>query len=146
MRLQSGKSNEPRDQTQKLNTMKQLNTMKHLFVAGLSVLLLSAVTATAAHAGTPIEQEVSMRPAMSSQVLSNLLTPNDLANLAYQGYLRDQGIPSYSRLIFGYKSSQIKAADIVQAAINTNRLPASALTDQGYLNGVNLQLSGFDSH
>lgn len=120
--------------------------MKRTLIAGLSVVLLSAVTTTAAHAEMSIEQKVSMRSAPSSQVLSTLLTPNDLANLAYQGYLNDQGIPGYSRLIFDFKSSRIQAKDIVQAAINTNRLPASTLTDRGYLNAVTLQLSGIDSH
>src|SRR3712207_2856409 len=108
----------------------RLIPMKRTSIAGLSVLLLSAVTTTAAHAGTPIEQEVSMRLPMSSHVLGNLLTPNDLANLAYQGYLCDQDIPGYSRLISDYKASRIQARDIVQAAITTNRSPASALSDQ----------------
>lgn len=125
--------------------MKQI-PMKRTFIAGLSVLLLSAVTPTAAHAETPIDQTVSMGQSMSIQMLSNSPTPNDLAHLAYRGYLRTQGIPSYSRLISDFKSNRIQARDIVQAAINANQLPASTLSDQGYLNGVKLQLSGIDNH
>lgn len=120
--------------------------MKRPLIAGLSVLLLSAVTATAAHAETRIEQQISMIRSMPSEVLSNTLTPNDLANLAYQGYLRDQGISSYSQLIYDYKAGRVHVKDIVQAAINTNRLPATTLNDRGFLNAVNLQLSGIDSH
>ncbi|MCY6493513.1 hypothetical protein [Leptolyngbya sp. GGD] len=120
--------------------------MKRSLIAGLSILLLSAVTATAAHAETRIDQELSMIQLVPSQVLNNMLTPSDLANLAYRGYLRDQGISSYSQLIYDYKAGRVHAKDIVQAAIVTNRLPASTLNDRGYLNAVNLQISGIDSH
>jgi hypothetical protein len=120
--------------------------MKRSLITGLTVLLLSAMTATAAHAGTTIDQKVSVRQPMANLVLTNQLAPFDLAYLAYQGYLRDQGIPSSSRLIFDYKSSRIQAKDIVQAAVNANRLPSSVLADPGYLNAVNLQLMSIDSH
>lgn len=121
--------------------------MKRTLIAGLSMLLLSAGTTTAAYAETMTAQELSMRQSMmANPILEAALTPNDLANLAYQGYLRDQGISSYSQLIFDYESGRIQGKDIVQAAVNANRLPASLLNDQSYLSAVNLQLSGLDIH
>jgi hypothetical protein len=120
--------------------------MKRPLILGLSVLLLSAVTATAAHAGTRIEYEIGLTQPRSSQVLNTALTPNDLANLSYQGYFRDQGIPSYGRLIADYEAGRIQAKDIVQAAITANRLSANTLNDQGYINAVMQQLAGLDIH
>lgn len=73
----------------------------------------------------------------------NYLKPFNVAFLAYQGYLQDQGIPSASDLVFEYQKGSLTANDVVQAAVKANRLPAEVLNDQGYLSAVETQLTSF---
>jgi hypothetical protein len=63
-------------------------------------------------------------------------TPVNLVSLAYRGYFRKQGIPSYGVLIAAYQSGKISAQDLVQVAVEANRVSAEVLSDSGYLNAV----------
>ncbi|AFY33543.1 hypothetical protein [Calothrix sp. PCC 7507] len=74
---------------------------------------------------------------------SNYLKPFNVAFLAYQGYLQDQGIPSASALVFEYQKGSLTANDVVQAAVKANKLPAEVLNDQDYLSAVESQLTSF---
>lgn len=68
------------------------------------------------------------------------VTPYNLVFLAYQGFLHSEGIPSAMSLIRAYRQQEISPADLTQAAIKMNRLPATALQDKGFLADVKTQL------
>ncbi|XWK86261.1 MAG: hypothetical protein U7127_18815 [Phormidium sp.] len=78
--------------------------------------------------------------AVSSPSIIQRITPFQLTSLAYQGNFTSNGIPSYGALISAYQSGRISAKDIVQIAVNTNRLPQNVLSDRAYLNAVEAQL------
>ncbi len=69
------------------------------------------------------------------------LQPFNIAFLAYQGNLKEQGIPSGSALISEYQIGKLTAKDLVEAAIRANKLPAQVLNNPGYLNAVDSQLT-----
>jgi hypothetical protein len=135
--------------------------MKRFIFTGLSILLLSAVTAPGAKAGTRIENQLhpslsttvpstqtpataspaprinlqlSMRPAVSHKTTT--LSPTDLVFLAYQGYFQNNGIPSSGRLLSAYNESSVQAKDLVQAGIQSQRLSEETAGDVGYVNAV----------
>lgn len=88
-----------------------------------------------------------IRTASNSQVLNSsstnisYLQPFNLVSLAYQGGLRQQGIPSGGRLILERQNRKIAAEDLVKAAVNANKLPTQVLNDQNYLSAVRLHLT-----
>jgi hypothetical protein len=69
------------------------------------------------------------------------ITPFQLVNLAENGYLSNQGIPQGNDFINQNEQGHIQSQQLVQAAINQGRLPASALNNTDYLNGVNTELT-----
>ena len=97
--------------------------MKSLFNRSLSglVLCLSLVTTT--------------------KVEASQLTPFNLVHLARQGYFKEHNIPSYGHLHSAVRAGQIKAEDVVGAAIAKQRLSPETLEDRGYLRTVKLQLN-----
>jgi hypothetical protein len=80
----------------------------------------------------------------SSPSYVNQITPFNLVNQAYRGYFKAQGIPSYETLIAAHRSGQIRAVDLVQGAIQRNRLSEQILNDQEYLYAVEAQLNGLE--
>jgi hypothetical protein len=107
----------------------------------ITTLLLSvALLPTAVHAQTTVST-VSPNPSMASQ-LANQLSPFDLVSLAYQGYLKDQGIPEAGALISAIASGKITAQDMIQGAVKANRLPAPMLSNQSYRYHLEGQLRG----
>jgi hypothetical protein len=68
------------------------------------------------------------------------LRPFNLVYLAYQGYLKDQGIPSNGELINAIDSGTITAQDLIQAAVKANRLSEPMLGDRGYRHHLQVQL------
>jgi hypothetical protein len=78
----------------------------------------------------------------SKNSVANQPSPFDLAYLAYQGYLEDQGIPSSSALLNAISSKTITATDVMQAAVKANRLSEQMLSDQGYRYSLDEQLQG----
>ncbi|MEH2110048.1 hypothetical protein [Nostoc sp.] len=73
------------------------------------------------------------------------LQPFNIAFLAYQGYLKEQGIPSGGTLLFRYQSGSLTAKDVVQAAVRANKVPAQVLNDPSYLNTVDLQMTSLSN-
>lgn len=71
---------------------------------------------------------------------NNYLQPFNLVFLAYQGNLKEQGIPSGNSLIFEYQTGNLRANDLVNAAVKANKLPTQILNDQSYLSAVESQL------
>lgn len=116
--------------------------MKNLIFGSLSLLLMSAATAPAVRAET-----TAANPAVSSSIPSDVThtTPFNLVTLAYQGYFREQGIPSYAALIVAHQAGRISAEDLVESAIRANKLPSQILNDQGYLNAVEFKLERLNS-
>ncbi len=112
--------------------------MRHLIVESLSLLLMSAATAPTIQAQLPL----AVGPAEAGVIPSYLqqTTPVNLVSLAYRGYFKNQGIPSYGTLIAAYQSGKISAQDLVQVAIEANRVSAEVLSDFGYLNAVEQEL------
>jgi hypothetical protein len=65
--------------------------------------------------------------------------PITLVNLARQGYLQNQGIPSGSSLVQAIATGTIPPEALIQAGIQNNLVPSSALNDPGYLNIVQVE-------
>ena len=107
--------------------------MKGLIIGSLSLLLISTCTATEVRA-----EKTVFNPAVAGSTDSNIpqITPFNLVNLAHQGYLKDQGIPSYGVLSRDYLDQKISALDIVRSAVKAKRLPEQALSNKQYLSKV----------
>jgi hypothetical protein len=110
---------------------------RSLFVLITTATLLSGIIGTAV-ATTPITV-----PTVGSNLsTNNQLSPFNLAYLAYQGYLKAQGIPSNSALVNAIAAGTVTAQDVIQAAVQANRLPEQALSDQDYRRNLEDQLNG----
>jgi hypothetical protein len=100
----------------------------------LTSLLLSANTLA-------IPAQAQVNPSTTQQVaLADELSPFTLAYLAYQGYFKDQKIPSAGALLSAIASDQITAQNLIQAAVKGDRLPESKLQDQSYRHNLEDQL------
>ncbi|AFY99755.1 hypothetical protein [Calothrix sp. PCC 6303] len=118
--------------------------MKRLITASLSVMLLFIATVNPAQAQSRHEKMLD-----ASQTLQNSspvqLTPFRLVYLAYQGYLKNQGIPSYGTFISASHQMNVHGKNLVEAGIKANLLPAATLSNQEYINSVDTQLLGLSS-
>ncbi len=110
--------------------------MKSLIISGLSVL---AVTTAAIPSFA--NELVAMKN--RSSVIQEI-TPVNLVQLGYQGYFKNQGIPSGGRFTAEANSGDIDAKTLVKSAIAIGRLSPDTINDQGYLNIVEIQLQGLD--
>jgi len=113
--------------------------MKRLFFVAASLLLTSAALAPSANA-----ESVAVNTE-NAQVETYQFTPFQLVGLAYNGAFADQGISGFSRLIENYRFDRVNGEDVVQAAVEANRLPATALEDESYINDVTSQLAALES-
>jgi hypothetical protein len=111
--------------------------MKRTLLTSLSVLMLSVLVTPAANAIPQVESNLQGKQsiAMNSAGDSNL-SPNTLVSLAYRGEFRDQGIPGYGLL----EPSRVTAESLVKVAIEAGRLSPEVLSDEGYLNVVDVKL------
>lgn len=109
--------------------------MKSLLIGSLSVLLLTAIALPTANG-----QSVTLNSTTTSSISRKYLTPFNLVHLAYQGYFKNQGIPSYSALVMAYEDGRVSAEDLVESAVKANQLPAQVIRDQEYLSAVNTKL------
>jgi hypothetical protein len=116
--------------------------MKRKFISTFFVLALGATIIPAAQAQTdkPSEVNSTVTPTTALQTPVLNTTPFELVNLANNGYLRDQGIPANGLLAWEVNKGQLTATDLVKAAIQTNKVPSTALNDSGYINAVQLML------
>ena len=122
-------------------SLRGKNMQRYTFVI-ISALLIPPVLATsvAAQMSIPPQTKTTYNPYVVSTRASQI-TPFNLAYLAYRGYLHNAGIPSGDILISAHQSGRVTAKDIVQSAVKTNQLPQQTLSDQGYLNALEEQLS-----
>lgn len=111
--------------------------MKRLMIGGLSVLLLSAVTAPATMAQIT-ENDGGIT---NSEYGARQTEPFTLVTSAYRGRFKEQGIPSYGDFISAYQTRRFDAESLVQAAVEAGQLPPQTLDDEGYINAVRLSLN-----
>jgi hypothetical protein len=109
--------------------------MKKIFLTLLPVLLLST---TALSTDTKAQTNNEMPVAEISMKLS--LTPFNLAYLAFQGYFENQGISSQGNLMQDFRIGKLSGEDVVKAAVKSNRLPTSFLSNNAYIKAVTSQL------
>ncbi|MBD1911329.1 MULTISPECIES: hypothetical protein [unclassified Leptolyngbya] len=83
--------------------------------------------------------------APAAQAESKLSSFN-VATLAYQGRLTDNGIPGYGSLEAGVNSGTITAEDVVQAAIDSGRLTETTLQDTEFVTAVERHLQNLVEH
>ncbi|TVR13403.1 MAG: hypothetical protein EA395_04150 [Phormidium sp. GEM2.Bin31] len=104
---------------------------KQIFILGLSPILIVSLWISFS----------GKSPAQSAQFNISAV---DLVQLARNGYLREQGIPQFNRLASAYRSGEISAEDVIEAAIADNRLSAGVADDPGYLETVDHFLNDLD--
>lgn len=108
--------------------------MKLALSGGFSVIALLIVAATIpaiASAQTTVD-------IIASSTIQQT-PPVTLVNLAQQGYLRNQGIPSSQALTQAIAAGQVTPETLVQAGIRNNLVTPNTPNDQGYLNIVEVQ-------
>ncbi|MEH2363577.1 hypothetical protein [Nostoc sp.] len=112
-----------------------------------SALIFASITLVPGIAGAQIATTNNSEIAINSNNLSrnstsvSYLQPFNLVSFAYQGGLKQHGIPSGETLVFETQNKKIFAKDLVKAAVNADKLPSQVLNDQNYLSAVNLQLN-----
>lgn len=106
-----------------------------------TLLLFTAILPVAAKAQTTDTLQTSFNPYAANQA-ENWVRPFNLAFLAYQGYLKSQGIPSSGALLEGIQTGTITSGEILQAAIKAHQLPEKILSDQVYRNALESELQG----
>ncbi|WP_341527830.1 hypothetical protein WKK05_00245 [Nostoc sp. UHCC 0302] len=84
---------------------------------------------------------VSSKTLPTNSSNDSYLKPFNLVSLAYQGGLKQQGIPSGGTLIFERQNKNITAEDLVKAAVKANKLPTGILDDQSYISSVKSELT-----
>jgi hypothetical protein len=111
--------------------------VKTLIAGSLSLLVASTLSTYVVRADTSADNQSGISQASSSVAR---ITPVNLANMAYQGQFKNQGIPGYHDFILACSAKQIGAEDLVRVAIKSKKLPSDTLSDKGYLNAVRTQL------
>ncbi|NES98894.1 MAG: hypothetical protein F6K32_27760 [Desertifilum sp. SIO1I2] len=106
--------------------------MKRYIFAAVSAVVLASAIAPVAKA-EPMTANKAMSIVTATQ-------PFNLVGLAYQGHFQDTGIPSYGGLIQAVQSGRVTAEDIVQSAVEQNRLASETLSDRGFIHAVHQHL------
>lgn len=121
--------------------------MNYKLAPGLIALSVATSIATipSLFAIAPATAQAPMSPQpMSPQCLQTpeMIGPVTLVQIAYQGALVKQGIPSAEGLIAAYNQGTITAPQIVDAAVKACILNAkyNFSTNEGYLSDMKLQL------
>ncbi|MBE8999000.1 MULTISPECIES: hypothetical protein [unclassified Nostoc] len=125
--------------------MKLLTLIKSaLIFASITLVPGIAVAQTATNNNSEIAINSNNLPSNSISV--DYLQPFNLVTFAYQGGLKQHGIPSGEMLVFETQKRNIIANDLVKAAVNADKLPSKALNDQNYLSAVNSQLNALPDY
>ncbi len=107
--------------------------MKRFLIASLGTLFLTT-------GATPVFAEEVVSSQESRNQVTRNVKPFNLVSLAYQGYLREQGIPGYDTFINSVNCGDIKAKDLVKCAINVGRLSPDTINNRSYLSSLEIQL------
>ncbi|WP_375512506.1 hypothetical protein [uncultured Nostoc sp.] len=117
-----------------------------------SALIFASITLVPGIAGAQTAINNTSEIAINSNNLSNnstsvsYLQPFNLVNFAYQGGLKQHGIPSGETLVLQTQNRKIIAKDLIKAAVNADKLPSQVLNDQNYLSAVNSQLNALPDY
>ncbi|MEA5625343.1 hypothetical protein [Nostoc sp. UHCC 0251] len=111
-----------------------------------SALIFASITLVPGIASAQPVANNSSEIASSNSTSVNYLQPFNLVTFAYQGGLKQHGIPSGGELVFKTLNRNIIAKDLVKAAVNADKLPSQVLSDQNYLSAVNLQLNALPDY
>jgi ABC-type nitrate/sulfonate/bicarbonate transport system substrate-binding protein len=95
-----------------------------------SIIISSILAATVSGAAFANEGGAQVEPQGQEALAGYDPSPFDLAFLAYRGYFKEQGIPSYSYLCQQLRMRQIDGWDIVNAAVAAGRLDAGFADDE----------------
>jgi hypothetical protein len=110
--------------------------MSRIITNLLTILLISPLILP-----TTIEaQPTNASPINASNQNRDRISPFDLTYLAYQGNLKDRGIPSYGALIDAIAFGRVTAQKVMQAAVRANLLPEQTLSDSSYRSALQTQL------
>ena len=118
--------------------------MGRAFSTLLTTLLICSVmlpTATAAQTTGAVKTCFNPQVKAIGRSVANQISPFNLAHLAYQGDLKDRGIPSYGALADAISAGTVSAQILMQAAVKSNLLPDRILTDRGYRSALQSQLN-----
>jgi hypothetical protein len=118
-----------------------------ILLTTLSIGSVLLPTATNAQTTDTVTIGANYQTKANSRFAAYQPSPFALAYLAYQGDLKDQGIPSYGALVDEISFGRVTSQDLIQAAVKANRLPAQTLSDRDYQAAVQFQLDGlFGDH
>ncbi len=117
--------------------------MKRVIQGSMFFLVLSVAFVPNVQAETAMR--VSPTGIVNSPFVNHKTTPFNLVGLAYKGFFINDNIPSYADLIYAYQSGKVSAKDIVQSAVNSNRIPQEVLSDREFLRAVDFHLQGLAS-
>jgi hypothetical protein len=95
--------------------------MKRSIFAGISMLVVAIASPLSANA--------------TSQT-----TPSNLAYLARNGYFQEQNIPSHSALSTAITRGQVNAENLIEAAVEENKVTPETLNDEDYIDSVETKL------
>ena len=79
-------------------------------------------------------------PNSTQGISRRYLSPVNLVFLAYRGYFKQQGIPSYDAFKTALRSGKVNARDIIESAVSSDYLSPDILDSQRYLHSVELAL------
>lgn len=113
--------------------------MKHKILGSMSVLALCFALAPMTQVVASEKSATIVAPKTASD--TTIITAFNLSNLASNGYLQEQGIPSGSQLSFAIATGQITAQEIVEAAVRAKRVSSDVLTDQTYTRAIEYNLA-----
>ena len=116
--------------------------LKHIIASGFSTVMLMNL-AFPALSSEDLAINLNLNSHSNSQTATKTLGPTTLVGLAYQGSFKNQGIPSHGGLVRSVISGKVNAETLVTAAIADGRISSDTLSDQGYLDLVNLRLQSF---
>ena len=128
--------------------MKVTNLLNSAFIVACIAFIPGIVGAQTANNNNSARQrntDVTSNTLRTNSSNASYLQPFNTTFLAYQGYFKEQGIPSGGALVSEFQIGKVTAKDVVQAAVKANKLPAQLLNDQSYLNAVESQLTSLSN-
>ena len=128
--------------------MKIPNFLNSVFIAACIAFIpgiVGAQTANNNNNAGQINTDVNSNNLRTNSPNVSYLQPFNTTFLAYQGYFKEQGIPSGGALVSEFQTGKVTAKDVVQAAVKAKKLPAQVLNDQSYLNAVESQLTSLSN-
>ncbi|MEI1374050.1 hypothetical protein PQG02_22020 [Nostoc sp. UHCC 0926] len=128
--------------------MKFINLLNSAFIVAYIAFIpgiVGAQTANKNNSARQINTDVDSSTLRTNSSNASYLQPFNTTFLAYQGYFKEQGIPSGGALVSEFQIGKVTAKDVVQAAVKANKLPAQVLNDRSYLYAVESQLTSLSN-